>query len=72
MEAGEKIISIFVSEFAEALLFICVLLFMGAIPDYAGKDSITGFVISAWVLLGIGTPFIIWLEMWDIFKGGLK
>lgn len=64
-----KIGAIIISEFVEAILFIMGLLFIGNMPDFAGKDSIITMIISFWVLMGIGTPLIIWFELWDIFKG---
>ena len=72
MGFGEKLIATIISEFVEALLFICILLFLGAMPDYQGKESIVLGVISLWGIMGVGTPFVIWLELGDAISGALK
>lgn len=71
MSAG-KIAAIFISEFVEAVLFIMTLLILSSFPDFTGKDSIISFVISAWVLFGIATPFAIWFEVTDIIAEAFK
>ena len=72
MDTGEKIITIFVSEVIEALLFIVIILLFSSLPEYPGKSELVTAMVSAWGLLGIGTPFIIWFELWDSLRGGLR
>ncbi|VVB77526.1 Uncharacterised protein [uncultured archaeon] len=59
----EKLIKIFIGEFVEAIIFIILLLVAGALPnDNISKQLIT-MIIVIWAILGIGTPFVIFLEM---------
>lgn len=72
MSAG-KIIAIFISEVLEALMAVVCLLVMGSFPDFPGKESLIGAVISLWALGGITTPFLIWFEIWDMLpRGGFR
>ena len=73
MGFGEKLFATIISEFVEAMFFVCILLILGAMPEYPGKESIIGVVVSIWAIMGIGTPLVIFLDMAeaiaDAFKG---
>ena len=72
MDTFEKITSIIISEFVEAISFIILLIIMEAFPSYPGKESIITGVFSLWVLSGVATPFIIWSELLQEVLQGLK
>ena len=59
----EKLLKIFIGEIIEAAIFIIFLLVAGALPNDEISKQINTLIISCWVLLGIGTPMVIFLEI---------
>ena len=69
----QKLLEIFIGEFVEAVIFIMLLIVAGTLPNDEISKQIITIIISCWVIFGIGTPIVIFLELekevLNIFKG---
>lgn len=62
-DLSQKLLEIFIGEIVEAVIFIMLLIIAGALPNDKISKQIITIIISCWVIFGIGTPIVIFLEL---------
>ena len=75
MNIGEKIAAIVVSEILETLFFVIIIILFSSLGSLSPlveqlSNSIVSGLVTAWIMLGIATPFVIGLEIWNAFGSG--
>lgn len=69
----DKILKVVVGEIVGALLFIVMLIVVGALPVDEVSSQITKTILVFWGIYGIGTPIVIFAEVegeiFRIFRG---